>query len=987
MQQTQNRLRAPRPASNDVGGSDVLWRQIAGRHAEPKLRERIEKLADDDGATTLVGAIRDGSPFLAELIQSETSLVADFFEQGPQPLVERLLDAEELDPAADRSRLMAQLRKRRRHLALVVALADLGGRWDLAQVTRALTAMADLATATALDHLLLEAAKRGELDLSEGLGSSGVFVLGMGKHGAKELNYSSDIDLILLFDGQKIAYSGSEGPMACAVKITRNLVYMLEHKTRDGYVFRTDLRLRPHLPGHPLALSVDDAEIYFERHGQNWERAAFIKARVVAGDQQAGKGFLERIRPFIWRKHLDFAAIRDIQSIKRQINAYRGFATIAVRGHDLKVGRGGIREVEFFVQTQQLILGGRNPILRNPRTLVTLDALAEGKWIDGGAAEDLKGAYHLLRQLEHRLQMIEDKQTQALPARERELSRFARFAGFESIEALEGIVASTLRSVERHYAALFESEPDLGAGDRLVFTGTGDDPGTLETLRKMGFKDPAGVAKTIRGWHHGHIRATRSTRARELLTELMPSMLEAMQRQSDIDQAFKQFDSFVSSLPAGVQLFSLMRANPRLLVLLFDLMGAAPPLAQNLSNHIDLFDAMLAPDFFEPLPDAEILRAEFDTKLVDARNLEDRLDICRRWAHGRQFQAGLHVLLGLTDAERASAAHTVMAEVVVAALLPEAARWLAEQHGSIAGGTFAVIGMGKLGSRELTTNSDLDLVFIFDAPADARSDGERPLAAQTYYARLGQRLVSAIAARTAEGRLYEIDTRLRPSGNVGPVACALDNFRVYQAQTAQTWERQALTRARVIAGDGSLAEAIEKVILDALARERGPDRLADEIRRMRERIFKEHGSDEPWNLKHGRGGLVDIEFAAQYLQLRHLPRYPELRTTSTRAMLAGAAERGLADETVITDAIRALDLQHALQAVLRLSDVADPRKSPVGLREALVRAANRQLDLALPLGAFAALEAQLVDLQAAARRFFDQLCPPLDTENTQDAPS
>ena len=381
----------------------------------------------------------------------------------------------------------------------------------------------------AVAHLLAEGARRGEI-AAGAPEASGVFVLGMGKHGAGELNYSSDIDLIVLFDGERLRYRGGEGPMAFCVRLARSLVYLLETKNKDGYVFRTDLRLRPHLPGHPLALSSEDAELYYERHGQNWERAALIKARTVAGDLAAGEAFLKALVPFIWRKHLDYAAIRDIHSIKRQINAYRGFGTIRVLGHDLKVGRGGIREIEFFAQTQQLILGGREPGLRLPQTCAALAALAERRWIEDEAASELTAAYRLLRELEHRLQMVADRQTQALPEREPDFEKFAAFAGFADPAELDALVLATLLTVERHYAALFEREPDLGAGSSLVFTGTGDDPETLKTLAGMGFKDASAISARIRAWHHGHIRATRSTRARELLTELMPALLGALQR-------------------------------------------------------------------------------------------------------------------------------------------------------------------------------------------------------------------------------------------------------------------------------------------------------------------------------------------------------------------------------------------------------------------------------------------------------------------------
>ena len=965
------------------------WLQAAGRCNDGDATSRLEARLEDPADRALLAAVFAYSPFLADCLLAEPGLLLAYRETDPEGLIEAELAAID-DIPLDRNRMLPGLRRSKRRIATIIGLADLEGRFSLEQVTSSLTRLADRATEAVLATFLVESEKRGEIEIAHPetpTRDCGIFVVGMGKLGAGELNYSSDIDLIVFFDPEKIRYRGRESPMALAVRAARAIVYGLEHKSRDGYVFRTDLRLRPHPPGHPLALSIDAAELYYERHGQNWERAAFIKARSIAGDLASGEAFLRRLAPFVWRRHLDYAAIRDIHSIKRQINAHRGFGTIAFRGHDLKVGRGGIREIEFFVQTQQLILGGRHPELRDRRTLVTLRSLVEGRWVDAAAAEELARAYRFLRGLEHRLQMVADKQTQALPTRDQELAQFARFAGFADAKALGEALTRTLQQVEQHYAELFEAEPDLGAGKQLVFTGTEDDPGTLETLKDMGFLDPAAASTRIRQWHHGHIRATRSTRAREILTELTPGILKALERQADVDEAFRLFDALLSGLPAGVQFFSLIRANPNLLGLLGDLMGSAPRLAEVLAGNVALFDAMLAPDFFEPLPDEAALEAEFQLLRKDARHLETLLDICRRWAQGRQFQAGLHVLLGFADATSASRALTGIAELILRTLLPEAAKWLEEQHGRVPGGSFVVIGMGKLGSRELSLGSDLDLVFVYDAPEDAQSDGAKPLAATTYYARLGQRLVSAISAQTAEGRLYEIDTRLRPSGNVGPVATSLDNFKKYHETTAAVWERQSLTRARVVAGDASLSQAVTAAIDEVLSRPTEPEKLQAEVRAMRFRIFKEHGNDDPWNLKHCRGGLVELEFMAQFLVLRHGPEHAALRTTDTRSVLERAIGAELLDEGRGRRLLQALDLLHALQAVLRLSSTTrsfHPGKAPAGLKEALVRAANRQLALGVPVAHFDAIHGLLVESETLVAQYFDELCPPEGTAQNND---
>ncbi|MEM7026079.1 MAG: glutamine-synthetase adenylyltransferase, partial [Pseudomonadota bacterium] len=479
-----------------------------------------------------------------------------------------------------------------------------------------------------------------------------------------------------------------------------------------------------------------------------------------------------------------------------------------------------------------------------------------------------------------------------------------------------------------------------------------------------------------RAWHHGHIRACRTARARELLTDLMPELLRALAKQAEPDAAFARFDEFVSNLPAGVQLFSLFRAKPRLLNLVADLMGIAPRLADHLSRRVSLFDAMLAPDFFEPVPDGQTFAQELERHLSGSDDPQDVLDAVRRYAHDREFQIGLHVLLGLNDGNAASERLTSLADAVIAALLPRVESWFAAQHGTIEGGTYTVIGLGKLGSRELSIGSDLDLIFVYDAVEEARSDGDRPLQTATYYGRLSQRLISGITSQTPEGRLYEVDTRLRPSGQLGPVACSIETFERYQMSTAQTWEHQALTRSRFVAGDGALGERVEQVVVSALAMKRDPVELGREVGAMRERIFREHGDDDPWNLKQVRGGLIDIEFLAQFLQLRHLVEHGSMRAVGTEATFANAAEIGALsadDAALLVDAVR---LYRRLMAVLRLSvrDRFDANHAPPGLRHALLRAAHEK-GVDQPEDNIVLLEDELCATEAAVREIFVRFCP------------
>jgi glutamate-ammonia-ligase adenylyltransferase len=774
----------------------------------------------------------------------------------------------------------------------------------------------------ALRHLLREAARKGLVvlgDTNEPERSSGLIVLGMGKLGGDELNYSSDIDLIVLYDAARARVTARDGVQAFFVRLTRELVRILEERTGDGYVFRTDLRLRPDPASTPLAMSVAAALAYYESVGQNWERAALIKARPVAGDRVAAQRFLAELRPFLWRKNLDFAAIQDVHSIKRQINAHWGGGRIAIEGHNIKTGRGGIREIEFFAQTQQLIWGGRIPELRVRSTSEALRRLAETGRIDAGAAAELLGDYRFLRRLEHRLQMVDDAQTHTLPSERAGIERIAVFLGYGRTDDFVADLSSHLASVERHYAELFEQAPTLAGPGNLVFTGAENDRETLRTLSQLGFAEPTSVSGLVRGWHHGRMRATRSQRAREILTELVPELLRIFGATLHPDAALRRFDQFLSRLPAGVQVFSLFHANPGLLALVAEIMAGAPRLAEHLAQRPALLDSVLTEGFFAPLPDKQALAAELEQVLAGARDFEGTLDALRRWAAERRFQVGVQLLRRSLDGARAGASLADIAETALAALLPTVEAELARRHGRVPGGTFAVIGMGRLGSREMTLASDLDLILIYDVlPGVETSDGAHPLAVSGYYARLSQRLIGAITAPTAEGRLYEVDMRLRPSGAAGPIASHFTGFARYQRESAWTWEHMALTRARPVAGDAGLRQRISETLEAVLRMPRDPQRLVSDIATMRRRIAEENPRPSPWDLKNRRGGLIDLEFFVQYLILREAASFPEILHRGTAQALVALSEVGVLAVQAQRELVAAERLLRDVQAVLVL---------------------------------------------------------------------
>ena len=967
------------PAANRERAAIGLdrWRERARQTDDPELAAFAAAQADDAGGRALLEAIFGNSPFLSHCLLAELATARSFIAYGADAVLLDLLADLRRQAAAedDTGRLMRALRVARRRVALTVALADIAGLWPVERCTEALSDFADAALGLTAAHLLRGAAAAGDIVLphpEDAERGSGLIVLAMGKLGARELNYSSDIDLIALYDPEAIVYRGSRSVQDRFVRLVRDLVRVLQDRTDEGYVFRTDLRLRPDPGATPLAMSVLAAEAYYESMGQNWERAAMIKARPAAGDRAAGERFLDHLRPYVWRKHLDFAAIQDIHSIKRQIHAVKGHRQIAVGGHNIKLGRGGIREIEFFAQTQQLIWGGRDPSLRPAQTCAAIRARAAAGRVTERAADDMIAAYRYLRRVEHRLQMIDDRQTQTLPAAGPDLDLLAGFVGHESTASFTAELLGYLGRVEDHYAELFEEAPSLGGPGSLVFTGAENDPDTVRTLGEMGFGDGASIAAVIRGWHHGRYRATRSTRARELLTELMPTLLQALGRSVHPDAAFNRFDEFLARLPAGVQLFSLLHANPGLLDLIAEIMGGAPRLADHLSRRPVLLDAVLTQGFFDPLPAAPALAAELRRTLEQARDFEDVLDLARRWTKDKQFQAGVRILRNISDADAAGGPLSDVAETAIAALVPPVEAEFVRRHGRLPGAGLAIVALGKLGGREMTVGSDLDLVFIYDAPEDGdgavQSDGSRPLAPIHYYARLAQRLINALTAPTGEGRLFEVDMRLRPSGKSGPIASSLAGFRRYQEDNAWAWEHMALTRHRVIAGDGAFAAVIERTLDGILARPRDPAKLAADIADMRARIAGQYPDDRPWDVKHRRGGLVDVEFIAQFLQLRHAADRPGVLHPNTGEALARLAAAGIIERAAADELIAAGRLWRRLQGLLRLTvgdQVDEATALPEGLKRALAQAGGA--------ADFAGIEALMAAAAAAVRAQFERL--------------
>jgi [glutamine synthetase] adenylyltransferase / [glutamine synthetase]-adenylyl-L-tyrosine phosphorylase len=955
-------------------------------------------------AAQLVAGCMFHSPFLRRLMRANPAQVLASLTLNPDAYFTSLLTQLEAitHETGKIESHMRQLRRIRNSIALHIALMDCGGVWGLSQVVQALTQTADVAVQVALDIALRAEVGAGKLRkdpssvalrhplpqgekeeteppifpsplVGEGdprgrvrgkySNTCGIVIIAMGKHGAGELNYSSDIDLIALFDPNQMPITQGQEPQLVAVKIIQTIVKLLDQHTADGHVFRVDLRLRPDPSSTPLALSLGAAFSYYETVGQNWERAAMIKARAVAGQIELGEAFLAELTPFIWRKYFDYAAIADIHAMKRQIYVHKGHETIAIEGHDIKLGRGGIREIEFFVQTQQLIYGGRRAQLRGKQTLHMLQELQADRWISQFAVDDLTAAYVFLRTIEHRLQMLNDEQTQRLPVSENDLNNFALFCGYTPA-GFPKTLLKHLKNVEHHYAHLFESTHDLASQTgSLIFTGTQDDPETLQTLKTMGFANPALLTETIRGWHFGRRKAVTTARARENLTELVPKLLAAFAKSTDPDAALIAFDLALSQMPAAVELFAILKQNPALLTLFAELLGNAPRLADIVTKRPHVLDSLLDPEFVKPR-DAIQIKQRIEHLLARATSFEDFLNQARELSFTERFLVGARVLSRVVDPLSAGPAHSIIAEAFIEQALAQVRREIELRYGVIAGAKMAILGLGKLGGREMSAASDLDLIIIYDAPEGAMSDGDRVLSPPDYYARITQRLVTALSAPMARGVLYDIDLRLRPSGRKGPVAVSLQGFACYHATEAETWEHMALTRARCVAGDALFFAGVEQVIDAIITCPRELTSLAQDIRAMRELVAQEKGDDGVFNLKLAQGGLLDIEFIAQYLVLGFANKFVDIKQHTTGDVLLQAVTLKVLAKEHGDKLYEAWAFYSKLEQVLRIcfEERFDADKTRPKLRKWLANMVD--------LPDFSVLKAHLKELQREVRGVF-----------------
>lgn len=891
-----------------------------------------------------LGRILAAAPHLAELAVKVhgSDDPAQVPLEDPAEVVETAIAALRDCQMSDESAVMSALRQAKHRTSLAIALADRMGQSGVSQTTQLLSLFADAAAEYAVRASFVLEGQNGRWS-GDPDALAGYCVLGMGKLGGGELNYSSDIDIIVLFDPDTLNQHLSERmePGTFAVRVTRRLVRLLQERSGDGYVFRTDLRLRPDPSSTPLALSLSGALNYYESAGRTWERAAMIKARTVAGDHDLGGEFLKAIRPFIWRRNLDYAAIDAIRTIKRQINTHKGFGAITVPGHDVKLGRGGIREIEFFAQTQQLIAGGRNPSLRVIRTKDALRGLARDKWIEPDVADDLCAAYDHLRNVEHCIQMIRDEQTHRLPQADQERLAVATLMDAPNLESFDARMATVLQTVHARFQALFPETSD--EADVLDPFQEAMSPAMAEHLGALGFEEPDDTHRLLQGWMRGKMNATATNVARKRLRAIGPDLLRVFGRSDRPDAALRTLDGFLHGLPAGAQFFSMLASNPPIMELLARIMGTAPKLADTLAHRPRLFDALLDPRFFGSLPDREAIRADFERAIGDAPTFEAKLNAGRVVGQEHHFLIGVRLLSQTLTAQEAADAYSDLAEEAVLALLDVAQEEVRAKHGRFEGASLCVLGMGKLGSRELTASSDLDLLLIYDLPEGAiESDGERALAPSHYFTRITQRLIAALSAPTAEGTLYELDMRLRPSGNAGPLATSLKAFERYQMTTARTWEHLALTRARAFGRDAQGCQAIHESIRHILSSRPDQQTIAQDVMDMRVLLENEKPGASVFDLKLVPGGLIDIEFIAQGLQLMAATDHPDVLHQSTQAALLALQEHGILssdDGAALREAHR---LYSTMSQIIRLcvEGVYDPATAAPSLRRLVIHAGD-----------------------------------------------
>ena len=837
---------------------------------------------------------RAHSPFLREALSARREVAEAFMREGAEA-------AASLAMTADADNVDARLRRQRHGLALAVALGDLSGELPLERVTRLLSDFAD----RAIDEAITAAIRERVPDADP----RGFAVIAMGKLGSHELNYSSDVDLLLLFDPATLPRRERDDVGEAAVRIGRRLIEILQKRTEDGYVQRVDLRLRPSAEVTPIALPVNAAISHYESSALPWERAAFIRARAAAGDIALGRRFLDANQPFVWRRSLDFGVIEDVRQISARIRDHFAQGAHIGPGFDLKRGRGGIREVEFFVQIQQMIHGGRDASVRAPATLDAIAALLAAGRLENDVAEELASAYRLLRTIEHRAQMVDDSQTHLLPPEPAALDNVAQLHGLATGEEL---VAELRTSVDRAGSIFDSLAPDLSS--RLS-----NDPDILsEELATLGFSDPTAAARHVADWRTGKARSLRSPTAQQAFEAMLPALLRAIATGADPNHALNRLADIVERLSSGVNFFRLLEARPALAQLLAKILTHAPTLADQLSRRPELFEGLFDASCFAMPPPAEDFAAILSAAM-EGHPYDVALDRARRLVNERRFALGVQLIDRRRDPLEVTEGYARVAEGALIALGNVVAGEFEQAHGTFPNADLVVVGLGRFGGYSLTHASDIDIIYLHSAD-EGMSSGPKPLGPNDYFNRLASRVTAALSVSTAAGPLYDIDTRLRPEGAKGMLTVSLRAFDRYQREEAWTWEHMALCRARPMFGSPEARAEVSAMIDGILRMNRNFSKIAGDAAKMRADMERHKPAQGPLDVKLGPGGLVDLEFAVHVLQLT--------KHVGLNTRLEVALEELAAESLVAANVVDALKLLSRMLVMMRLVAPGDVKPTP-----------------------------------------------------------
>lgn len=937
-----------------------------------------------------LAAVLGNSPFLAHVMHKwpEFLEVSGFPSSASIPSPAALSEAVLALPTRDAVAQHLRLCKQKAYLS--IGLRDLGGEATFTETVHALSDLADACLEAGyrwLDRWLSSRYGRPMVEVDSGengqiLQPAQFVILAMGKLGARELNFSSDVDLIYIYSDDRGA---TQGPNVLAIKsyynrLGQELIKLLSEPTGDGFVFRLDLRLRPEGTSGDLALSRRSAEIYYEAWGQTWERSAMIKARPVAGDLDLGETLLNNLQPFVFRRYLDFASLDAIREMKHKID--RQVTGADDYQYNIKLGYGGIREIEFFVQSQQLIHGGKHPELRHRQTLATLNQLAEIHLLDAKTAIFLADAYVFLRTVEHRIQIEWERQSHSIPVDPEAFTQLAKRVGLSHGDELRQRLDPVRDGVHKIYGNLFfegerqqpdEDDPLL----KSLFACDLASDTSLEVLKRAGFREPTAVAPALQRLRDGSQWLSLTEHDRLWYDRILWPLLSEVLMAPDPDMALQHAEEFLKNLGHRVNYLAMLLENPSLLRLLCRLFGASPLLAKFFIRHPELMDGLISPGFFADFSDTPVrgrsqLLQSLKESLVGIDHIEDHFDAIRHFKNTELLRIGVRDISGLAELDEVMTRLSTLAGVILTQVLEDAHTELVQRHGEPQfngphgrmTAPFAIVAMGKLGGGELNYASDLDLIFIHGgAGDDLITAGPNRIPNRQFFTRLGQKIITNVTTLTKNGVLYELDMRLRPSGSSGPLVTSLDAFLQYHRLESWVWEHQALTRARVVAGNTDLATEITKGVREIITRTRDPDHLRQEVMDMRQRIYQEKRPAPGWiDIKQSRGGIVDVEFLVQFLLLAHGAKHPDILNSHTARALYAIGKAGILGKTECSTLEQAYGFYRLVENRLRLvHDRSENRIGPsVAIRERLRRLCD------LPVGE---------DVVTILARHFDRVKP------------